>query len=58
MEKQSFFLRYHGNGLTMADVRGMTFDAMQREVKLLHDQLQAETKARNEAMAQAKTKRR
>jgi hypothetical protein len=44
--------------VTLADVKNMTFDELQREVKLLHDQLTAETKAREEAMAKAKTKRR
>lgn len=44
--------------MTLADVKAMTFDELQRECKLLHDQLQAETKAREEAMAKAKMGRR
>lgn len=58
LAKQSFFLRYHGNGITLADVHAMTFMELQREVKLLHDQLEAERAAREEAMRSAKGKRR
>lgn len=58
LAKQSFFLRYHGNGITLADVQSMTFMEMQREVKLLHDQLIAERNAHDEAIRAAKTKRR
>ena len=42
----------------MADVNAMTFDELQRECRLLHEQLQAETKAREEAMSKSKTGRR
>jgi len=35
----------------------MTFDTMQREVKMLHEQLQTEAKAREEAAARARVKR-
>lgn len=58
LAKQSFFLRYHGNGITLADVHAMTFMELQREVKLLHDQLTAEKNAHEEAVRAAKTKRR
>ena len=57
LQKQSFFLRYHGHGLTLQDVNSMTFDTMQREVKMLHEQLQAEAKAREEAQARARARR-
>jgi len=36
----------------------MTFDQLQRECRLLHEQLQAESKAREEAAAKARISRR
>jgi hypothetical protein len=44
--------------VTLADVKAMTFDELQRECQLLHKQLKDETSAREEAMAKAKMRRR
>lgn len=53
----SFFLRYHGHGLTKADIDRMSFDQMQQEVKRLNDQINAEKEARERAIRDAKSRR-